>query len=246
MTDNTSTTPNRSLTTTPQILVPLQVIEGESLSAGVIDLLRGTRVILLGYHVVPEQTPPDQARAQYETTVLNTLDGFAEQLQEVGIDVDVHLVFTRNADQTINRIAAETNVIGILLPRPAPRMDSLLVAVRDLPTADRIGAVAGMAAVETDVSITILTVTASQDIDPMTILDRTRQQLRDYGVASDRITTRSQQSTQAIETIIEAATDFDAVVMGESDASLSRWLFGASSDRVADRSVGPVLVVRNL
>ncbi len=246
MTDNTSTTPDRSLATEARILVPLQVIEGDSISAGVIDLLRGTHVMLLGYHVVPEQTPPDQAREHYEKPALNTLDGFAEQLQDVGIDVDIHLAFTQNANQTIERIAAETNALGILVPRPAPRMDSLLVAVRDLATADRIGAVAGMAAVETDVSITVLTIPASQDVDPMTILDRTRQQLRDHGVEPDRITTRSQQSAQPIETIIETATDFDAVVMGETDAGFSRWLFGASSDRVADRSVGPVLVVRNL
>jgi len=49
-----------------RVLVPVAILEGESPSAGLIALLGSTDVTVLGYHVLPEQTPPDQARAQFE------------------------------------------------------------------------------------------------------------------------------------------------------------------------------------
>ena len=46
------------------------------------------------------------------------------------------------------------------------------------------------------------------------------------------------------EALIDAATDHDAIVMGERAPSLRSLIFGEEAERVASESVGPVLVVR--
>lgn len=47
-----------------RVLVPLKILEGASVPPGLIDLLGTVDVTVLGYHVLPEQTTPDQARLQ--------------------------------------------------------------------------------------------------------------------------------------------------------------------------------------
>lgn len=46
------------------------------------------------------------------------------------------------------------------------------------------------------------------------------------------------------DAIVDAADEFDVVVMGESDPSLTTFVFGLPADQVADRFLGPVLVVQ--
>ncbi len=63
------------MTDRPSVLVPLRVLEGESVPEGVPDLLGDAHVVLLGYHVLPEQTAPGQARMQFEDRAMERLEG---------------------------------------------------------------------------------------------------------------------------------------------------------------------------
>jgi len=54
------------MTDRPAVLVPIRVLEGESIPEGVPELLADAHVVLLGYHVVPDQTATGQARMQFE------------------------------------------------------------------------------------------------------------------------------------------------------------------------------------
>jgi len=47
-----------------------------------------------------------------------------------------------------------------------------------------------------------------------------------------------------MDAIVDAADEFDAVVMGESDPSLATFVFGLRSEQVAEQFLGPVLVVQ--
>ncbi|MFW6384989.1 MAG: universal stress protein, partial [Halodesulfurarchaeum sp.] len=48
------------MTDRPNVLVPIRVLEGESIPEGVPELLANAHVVLLGYHVVPDQTAAGQ------------------------------------------------------------------------------------------------------------------------------------------------------------------------------------------
>ncbi|MFC6726667.1 universal stress protein, partial [Halobium palmae] len=92
-----------------RVLVPLAVLEGESVSLGLMNLLGTVDVTVLGYHVLPEQTPPDQARLQYEERANETLADVAEEFRLAGGDADHRLVFTHDRAQTVDRVADEVD-----------------------------------------------------------------------------------------------------------------------------------------
>lgn len=232
----------------PSVLVPLRVVEGESIPEGVVDLLSGANVVLLGYHELPEQTPPGQARMEYEESATRALEDFAGAFREHGATVDVHLAFTHDADQTIDRIAREEGCLAILVPNPVVEMTDLLVAVRGIVDVARIARVAGPIAAASHLDVTILHVQPPDadldDVQTTALLERTRDALTEYGVSTNRIETRTEVADRPILAIADVAGEFDAVVIGESEPTLLNRLFGPASERVADRFLGPVLVVR--
>jgi hypothetical protein len=46
--------------------VPVAILKGETVPDAVVELLSTLPVVVLGYHVLPEQTAPGQARMQFE------------------------------------------------------------------------------------------------------------------------------------------------------------------------------------
>ena len=88
-----------------RVLVPVAVLEGESVSPGLISLLGTVDVTVLGYHVLPEQTPPDQARLQFEERATSALEDISQEFRAAGGATDHRLVFTRDREQTMQRVA---------------------------------------------------------------------------------------------------------------------------------------------
>jgi nucleotide-binding universal stress UspA family protein len=122
----------------PTVLVPIRVLEGESIPEGVPELLANAHVVLLGYHVVPDQTATDQASAQFEDQATSRLDDYAEMLEEAGATVDSQLVFTHDGDQTINRTSDEHDCLAVLIPYATTPIENVLVAVRGIVGIDRL------------------------------------------------------------------------------------------------------------
>jgi len=146
------------MTDRPSILVPLRVLEGEPLEPGVVELLSGARVVLLGYYEIPDQTAPGQARMQFEDRAQNRLNDLEEQFEDADAVVESTLVFTRDGDETIERVAREEDCVATLLLNPAAAMDDVLVAVRGDRVIDRIAAVAGGLFDDGTTSVTLLNV----------------------------------------------------------------------------------------
>ncbi|MFB6311318.1 MAG: universal stress protein, partial [Salinirussus sp.] len=111
------------------ILVPVEVLEGETLDEDLLELVSTVQIIVLGYHVLPEQTPPDQARIQFEEAAQAKLDDLAGHIREAGGDAETRLVFTNDEEQTIDRVANEAGARVILIPNPATDVDSLLIPI---------------------------------------------------------------------------------------------------------------------
>jgi len=58
------------------------------------------------------------------------------------------------------------------------------------------------------------------------------------------IETRVAPETKALEAIATIAEEYDAVVVGESDPSLTTFVFGMPAEKLVERFLGPVLVVQ--
>lgn len=232
-------------TVTPTIIVPVRVLEGEGIERGVVELLASARVVLVGYHVLPEQTPPGQARMQFEDRAEKRLADLVAQFESVGAAVETRLVFTHDDDQSIDRIADEVDADGTMVLNPATEMNRVLVAVRGDVLLDRIVDVIGDLFDETAIEVTLLHV-AKPDTERNgeELLERVASTLADRGIGDDRITTRVETARLPIDRIATIAEEHDAVVLGESDPSVTTFLFGEASDQIAERFIGPVLRIR--
>ncbi|MDY7083395.1 MAG: universal stress protein, partial [Halobacteria archaeon] len=90
--------------TRSKTLVPVEVLEGESVPQGVVELLSNVPVFVLGYHEVPEQTAPDQARSQFGEKANAKLDEIVEAFEQAGAEVESRLVFTQDSNKTLERV----------------------------------------------------------------------------------------------------------------------------------------------
>jgi len=114
---------------TPTVLVPIAVLDGERVPPGVADLLAGAHTVLLGYKQLPEQTAPGQARLQFEERGEELLSDIADQLRAAGGSVETRLVFTHSEAKSVDRVAEETSCDATLIVQPAPDIEQVYVAL---------------------------------------------------------------------------------------------------------------------
>lgn len=230
----------------PTILVPIRVLEGQSVPEGVPELLANAHVVLLGYHVIPEQTAPGQAKMQFEERATHRLDEYEAIFERAGATVERRLVFTHDGQKTIDRTVAEHDCVAVLVPNATGAVEEVLVAVRGTVGLDRLARVVAGVFGEMDASVTLYHVAAPEetDEDVGTLLDGLVDRLGDLGMDESTIETRIERDREPLDAIVDAADSFDAVVMGESDPSLTTFVFGMPADQVANRFLGPVLVVQ--
>jgi|AntDeeMinimDraft_4_1070355.scaffolds.fasta_scaffold00069_51 nucleotide-binding universal stress UspA family protein len=222
-----------------RVLVPVEVLEGESVSQGLISLLSPMDVTVLGYHVLPEQTPADQARLQYEDQATDALEDLEDAFRSAGGDADHRLVFTHDEEQTIDRVAAEVDARAIVLPGMTVAVDELLVSLSGDVAVERILAFVTDLVGDRDVDVTLFH--AGKDASGAAErLESSAVDLRGHGI-SVRTETTVDSPLAALLGVVPA---HDAVVMGEKAPSFRSLVFGDETDRVASASVGPVLVVR--
>jgi hypothetical protein len=234
------------MTDRPSVLVPIRVLEGESVPEGVPELLSNATVVLLGYHVIPGQTAAGQARMQFADRARAKLDKFEEIFTEAGASVERSLVFTHDGETTINRIVDEHDCLAVLVPNATAPPEDVLVAIRGTVGADRTARlVAGLFA-GTNVDVTLYHVAGEDESeeDMAMLLDSVTDRLVELGMAETAITTEVASETSALDAIVDSAEAYDAVVMGETDPSLTTFVFGMPTEQVAERFLGPVLVVQ--
>lgn len=233
-------TPAREL-----VLVPLQVLEGQTLDEDLARLLSPLQVIVLGYHVVPEQTAPGQMRQQFEPQGLKALEAIEDSIQEAGGSSDSRLLFTHVAEQSIDRVLEEVGATALALPNPSPPVDSVLVSLRGEVDAERVATFVARLRSERDIDITLFAAAKESDIDAAErLVSLAATSLDAAGVPEQAIARRTELTDRPVEAIIETAIEHDATVMGERAPDWRSFVFGELEDRIAAESLGPVLVVR--
>ncbi|MFW6435126.1 MAG: universal stress protein [Halovenus sp.] len=224
------------------VLVPVAILEGGTVSTGLVDLLSTMDVTVLGYHVLPEQTPPDQARAQFEDRANDALADLTEEFRSAGGEAYHRLVFTQDRQQSIDRVAAETNARAHAITGTTGAVDSLLVSLTGDIDVDRITDFVVELLGDRPIAVTLFasdgSVAGDEGADGR------------LATATDRLSAAGIETTtrvaagKPLDALVDAVAGHDAIVMGERAPSLSSLLFGEEADRVAAASVGPVLVVR--
>jgi nucleotide-binding universal stress UspA family protein len=231
------------------VLVPVQILEGEQVPAALISVLASTPVVLLGYHVIPEQTPPEQARASFGDQALEELDDLAAAFRDAGGSVETRLVFTRDPTQTFERVAVDEAADAILLLNPAPSIDRVMVALSEGINTERVTELAATLARESNITVSLVHVARadSERERGEQLLDDAREALVDKGVSPAWVDSEVLTSETPIEALVDAASGgTDLVVLGESRPSVRELVFGEPSVRIAEHSLAPVLVVRRL
>lgn len=224
-----------------RVLVPVEILEGQSVPLGLMNLLSTMDVTVLGYHVLPEQTATDQARLQYEDRATDALEDVAEEFRQAGGDADYRLVFTHDREQTVQRVAEETMSRAYAIGGATGAVDRLLVPLTgDVATEYILSFVAELVG-DRDIGVTLFLSTDEESRDARERLDRSAEPLAARGVD---VRTELASDGRPFESLIEAVANHDVVVLGERAPSVRSFLFGEESERIAGASVGPVVVVR--
>lgn len=230
----------------PVVLVPVRVLEGDTVPDVLVSFLAPARVVVLGYHVLPEQTPTEQASMQFEARAQAAVDDIAASFVDAGGDPETRVVFTHDREQTVERVAAEAGVTATLLPNPAGGVSEILVPLRGTIDDDRLADLVATLADETHERVTLWGLAAAgSGFDADAAVADAADRLRKRGVTPAQITTETATTDTPIRDIVERSADADVVVMGESDEAILDALFGDDAERVAEGAVAPVLVVRN-
>lgn len=223
-----------------RVLVPVAVLKGETVSPGLMNLLGTVDVTVLGYHVLPEQTPPDQARLQYEDRATDALEDLSEEFRGAGGAADHRLVFTHDREQTIDRIADEIDARALAISGMTGDVDRILVPLSGDFAVDRILSFVKDLVGDRDIGVTLFLATKNEQADTER-LDTAAGALRSSGIT---VRTTAVAGTAPFEALIDEVPGHDVIVMGERAPSFRSLVFGEESERVASASVGPVLVVR--
>lgn len=222
------------------VLVPVAVLEGEAVSPGLMNLLGTVDVTVLGYHVLPEQTPPDQARLQYEDHATDALEDLTDEFRTAGGAADSRLVFTHNREQTVERVADEIGANALAISGPTGDVEQVLVSLSGDVAVERILSFVTELVGDRDIGVTLFLVTDEEATTQR--LESAAERLRRDGIS---VRTTVVASDSPFEALIDEVPGHDAVIMGEKAPSFRSLVFGEESDRVASASVGPVLVVRS-
>ncbi|MXV63045.1 universal stress protein [Natronorubrum sp. JWXQ-INN-674] len=229
-----------------RVLVPVDVLEGESVPQAVVDAFASIPVVLLGYREIPDQTAPEQAREQYGDRVRAELDELRSVFEDAGCDVTSRVVFTHDRLTTFERVTVAESCDAVLVLNPAPVLETMLVALRSDVNVDYIARLVRTVLDGTDIDVTLFHAASSESRREAgsKLLETARSELVDEGIDADRIGTSVVVDDSATGAILEAAEDHDLLVVGESRPSIRRYVFRDRAERLAKRTVDPVLVIR--
>ena len=234
----------------PRVLLPVRVLEGEGVSPGMVALLADAEVVLAGYHVVPEQTAPAQARLSFEERAAGKLDEIEASLIEAGASVERTLVFTPDAEQTIDRLATEEACSAVAYPNPVNACERVLVVLHGDVDAERIAALTAGLVSGRGIDVGLLEVTepdgAVGSDEGTGLTERAPSALEAGGVDRSVIHEMAMATDAPVRDITLVADDFDATVLGERAPTLGELLFGEFDERMIAESLGPVVVVRRV
>ncbi|OYR53819.1 universal stress protein UspA, partial [Halorubrum halodurans] len=114
---------------TDTILVPVELPDPEPIAPVLVRDLAPLDIVVMGHFAVPEQTPTEAAREQFESEARATLDAVAEPFRESSASVRTRLVFGKDRGTAIDRVMVEEDCAAELNPAPTEGIDRILVPI---------------------------------------------------------------------------------------------------------------------
>ena len=235
------------MTTTHRVLVPFELPDADPVPPVLVETLAAIEVVTLGHYGLPEQTPPSAGRDQFEADATAELDDLAAPFESAGVPVTTRLVFGKARDKTIDRVAIEEGCDVILTPGRADAVGRLFVPLRGEENFDRILSFVSELLAATDATVTLFHRGDEADRLPgEEILADATDRLVGAGVDPDRIGRRLSEDDDVGRSIVEIGTDFDVLVLGETEPSLRDRILGTVPAQVTADTEDPTFVVRSI
>ena len=233
--------------TDPTIVVPVNAADPAEPPPGLVELLHPLHIVVLGYYPVPDQVAPEQLREEYEDEATAATERVSSRFVDRGGDVTSLVVFTRDLETTIDRVAADHDADAILTAGSmGDALERILVPLKGDPNLERIVSFVGDLVSNSDAHVQLLHIADSDEDESHGefLLRGVADRLTDDGLDPDRVTWTQERSATPSASIVTTAAEADLVVVGESRPTLRDRILGAVTSEVVEASEHPVLVVR--
>ena len=228
------------------ILVPFELPDPEPIPAVLVADLAPLDIVAMGHFQVPEQTPREMAREQFESEAQAALDEVAEPFRERGQSVRTRLVFGKDRQSAISSVMLEEGCAAELDPAPTEGIERILVPIPGVAEFTRLPEFVRLLCEERTVEITLFHV--AEGDEPIETADRivaeARQELIEAGLEAELVDTTTVTGESHDEEILRIAAEYDAVVMYDAASRVRDRVFGTLPDRIATQTRDPVIVVR--
>jgi nucleotide-binding universal stress UspA family protein len=232
----------------PAILVPVDV-SGEGEPAGtILELLEPLNVVVLGYYPVPKQTAPAHLKADHEAEAAARLDRIVEAFERTDHEVEGVLVFTKDREDTIDRVADEHDCDAVLVPGQATDVERILVPLRGDVNLERIVSLVGDLMRAGDATVTLLHAVADDSDASQSefVLRGAADRLTEDGIDRGRIEWTVAEGDSPRDAIVEAAASHDLVVLGETEPTLRERILGTVLTPIIEDIEQPAIIVRHV
>lgn len=230
------------------ILVPVDVSTTEAPDRAILDFLQPVNVVVLGYYPVPRQSPPAQLKADHESEASERLDAVVTDFSGPEHEVEGVLVFTGDREDTIDRIADQHDCDAVLVPGDVRTVDRILVPLRGDVNLERIVSLVANLVRENDREATLFH-SVPDGTDPSQgefVLRGAIDRLVEEGVDRDRLDWELSEGSNPEAAIVSAATDYDLVILGETEPSLRDRIIGTVLTPILDDIERPAIIVRDV
>lgn len=228
------------------ILIPVEFPDPQPLPSTFVDAFSSCRVVLLGLDEMSDDVDADE-RHRREIRAKNVLYSLATQFLREGESADVELVTGEGLSETPTRVAEERGVDAVMIPKPITTLGRVLVPVRDPRFAEPVAEFLSGLNQDVFLHTTLFHVAESEDDVEAgeQVLSDIREQLVEAGHPELRLDSETVVSDDPAFAISEAASDYDIIVMGETENPSFDSVFGKTYELVADETNHPVVVVRD-
>lgn len=230
------------------ILVPVDASDPGEPSPGLVELLSPHSLVVLGIYMVPDQSTTDQLRNQFGDEATSAVQAVADRFADRGAGAEAKVVFTRDRDKTIERVANECDADAVLTPGGIDeQLDRVLVPIRGEGNLEQIVAFVGILMRGSEATVTLFNVADSDEAASRGefLLRGARDRLSEDGLDPARIDWQQERDFDPGEAIVRTAEAYDLLVVGETEPSLRERLLGDVADKIIEDAPAPVLVVRS-
>lgn len=236
------------LTGDSTILVPVDVSVADPPDRSILELLRPVDLVVLGYYPVPKQTAPAHLKEDHEAEAAARLDDIAADFESTEHQVEAVLVFTKDRQDTVDRIANQYDCDAVLVPGRATTVERILVPLRGDVNLGRIVSLVADLLRASDATVTLFHA-VTEDADPSQgeyILRGAADRLEEDGIDEERITWELSTSGGTTSEILSLADAHDLVILGETEPSLRERIIGTALTPILDGLTQPAIIVRDV